>query len=189
MDQTEEWRPVVGYETRYEVSDLGRVRSLAGRHGPYAAPWVLRPGLMNGYPYVNLRLNGIQKTYCVHRLVARAFCSGFLPGLHVNHKNGVRHDNRVDNLEWVTPAENQRHSWRELGRKGSATGKTGANHNRSHPVVVVTPDGSELTFESQDEASRSLGVHRASISACITGRRKQVRGYFFHPSKNGVGHE
>jgi len=185
MELIEEWRPVVGYETRYEVSNIGRVRSLAGRHGPYPAPRVLQPGRTNGYPYVNLLLRGIQKTHCIHRLVARAFCFGYSPGMHVNHKNGVRHDNRVQNLEWVTPTENQRHSWRELGRKGTATGKTGAAHNRSRAVTVMTPAGSVLYFGSQREAARSLGVNQASISACITGRQKQVRGYLIYRSKSG----
>jgi hypothetical protein len=115
----EEWRAtnVPGYE----VSNMGRVRSLGrwvpnGRPaGRIVKPRIMKPGRYpNGYLFVKFGRDG--KCLSVHRLVATAFVDGSTD-LQVNHKNGVRDDNRAENLEWMTCQENHRHSFRVLGRK------------------------------------------------------------------------
>ena len=90
--------------TRYEVSNLGRVRNaLTGL--------VLRPRKHNwGYQKVILSYQGQRKECTVHNLVATAFVEGWREGLEVNHKNGVKTDNRAENLEWVTSSENHQHA-------------------------------------------------------------------------------
>lgn len=110
---TEFWLPVRGYEGRYAVSDMGRVKSLPrveqrsngttitvnGR--------VLRHGIAAvGYPLVVLCGNGKPKTTMVHRIVAEAFLGGPPDGREVDHRNGQRDDNRAENLRWVTRSEN-----------------------------------------------------------------------------------
>jgi hypothetical protein len=99
----EEWRPVAGYEGLYEVSSLGRVRR-AGR--------VLKPGRnpRTGYLVVSLWHDGKGETHTVHRLVAHAFIGPCPPGQHVNHRDFDRANARADNLEYLTPAENNRHT-------------------------------------------------------------------------------
>ena len=90
--------------TRYEVSNLGRVRNaLTGQ--------VLRPRkLPNGYLELKLYYKGQAKRCYVHKLVATAFLEGWREGLEVNHKNGIKSDNRAENLEWVSASENRQHA-------------------------------------------------------------------------------
>lgn len=110
----EEWRPVVGYEDRYEVSDQGRIRSL-DRHvyhptrdcyqfvqGQIISPDITR----QGYFRVRLCRDGEQKRYQLHHLIAEAFFGPRPDGLVVCHYNDVRTDNRLSNLRYATQSEN-----------------------------------------------------------------------------------
>ena len=90
--------------TRYEVSNLGRVRVAHTR-------LVLKPKKhRDGYLEVTLSYKGLKKYRKIHALVATAFVEGWREGLEVNHKNGVKSDNRAENLEWVTSSENKQHA-------------------------------------------------------------------------------
>jgi hypothetical protein len=115
---SEEWRPIVDVPG-YEVSNIGRVKSLArvvpnGQGGKLLKDRVLSPWKANGYYMVQCG-RGVKRL--VHRLVAIAFIGEDESRPQVNHKNGIRTDNRVENLEWMTCSENHLHSFRELGRK------------------------------------------------------------------------
>lgn len=109
----ENWKPIQGFEGVYDVSDLGRIRSYKNyNHGLKKEPTVLRLSLNNsGYPHVGLLFEGKRLQKTVHRLVAEAF----LPNPHghaeIDHKNGNKTDNRVENLEWVSRTENQVRAW------------------------------------------------------------------------------
>lgn len=119
-DMKEIWKPVVGYEDHYEVSNLGNVRrKKSGRLRKIDKAQI--------YPTVLLSVNGVHRTLRVHRLVAKAFLAPIEGKTHVNHKNGNHYDNRVENLEWVTQKENNLHAFRVLHRAGSLTGKTPPN--------------------------------------------------------------
>jgi len=108
----EAWRPVVGYEPLYAVSDKGRVKRVATGKGSREGH-VLRPALNHkGYPMVGLSKAGKLRAFAVHTLVALAFLGPRPEGLQINHKNGRKNDNRVENLEYVTPRENIRHAIR-----------------------------------------------------------------------------
>lgn len=100
----------------YEVSDRGRVRNLkAGRKYPAGH---IHVGQLdkNGYHVVLLRIDGKRKLAKVHRLVVTAFLEEIPVEKQVNHKNGQKADNRLENLEVVTPSENVQHSFTALGR-------------------------------------------------------------------------
>jgi len=106
----EQWLPVFGFEDLYEVSDLGRVKSL-GR--PYCngvrsfPPLILRPGPSN-YGHLSVVLMPGRKTHMVHRLVLEAFVSPRPPGMDTCHRDGDPTNNRLDNLRWGTRSENIR---------------------------------------------------------------------------------
>lgn len=133
---SEIWKDVVGYEGLYKVSNFGNVvkmPTLQHRISKYGkkftqlapkAPSLMRPALdFDGYPTLSLSKNGTSHTYRVHRLVAIAFIDNPDNKPQVNHKNGVKNDNCVDNLEWCTQSENIRHSVDVLGNSiGSPKG-------------------------------------------------------------------
>jgi hypothetical protein len=106
MQSTENWRPVVGWEDRYEVSDLGRVRRTAPG-GKYPAGHVLKPlPVRAGYVRVELNRDNKRTAYYVHRLVLTAFVGPRGDGQEVCHRNTTRDDNRLTNLRWGTHTEN-----------------------------------------------------------------------------------
>ena len=105
----EEWRSVVGYEGVYEVSSLGNVRRV-GKSKLMKQHW------QKGYARILVSKDNVKDTIFVHRWVAEAFLGIPEQRMFVNHINGVKDDNRVENLEWVTSAENEIHSRRVLGK-------------------------------------------------------------------------
>lgn len=100
------WKDIKGFGGHYQVSNLGRVRSF--KHGRISM--IKLPENGNGYYRVNLTINGKMKRYYVHRLVAECFLEPDETRLFVNHKNSIRNDNRVSNLEWCTVLENYHHA-------------------------------------------------------------------------------
>ena len=115
----EEWKPVVGYEGLYSVSNLGRVRSeertkLSPLQGTVRVKEKLRSlKTIEGYKAVGLSLNGKVKSFRVHRLVAEAFIINPENKPCVNHIDNDRANNSVDNLEWVTNRENTHHALKQ----------------------------------------------------------------------------
>jgi hypothetical protein len=110
---TEEWRSVVGYEGRYEVSDLGRVKSVTrmqtlwhGGQRPLAERILKTPLNSWGRPQVTLHKDGVQTVWNVHTIVARAFLGAPPDGMEVCHCNGQRTDNRRCNLRYGTRKQN-----------------------------------------------------------------------------------
>ena len=120
---TEIWHPCAGFETHYEVSNMGNVRSVeryvnnGHKNGLKKLPMrVLKPALgKSGYLLVTFSVDNTQSSQNVHRLVARAFIFNEANKPQVNHKDGNKKNNAVDNLEWVTVSENGLHSFRVLG--------------------------------------------------------------------------
>src|SRR5262245_48668441 len=130
-DTTEEWRPVIGYEGWYSVSSLGRVR----RERAYrttTAGRILKSRWLHRYLYVVLSCAGHRAVKPVHQLVAQAFLGPCPTGLEINHRNGLRADNRVANLEYCTHRENMEHA----GQYGLVA--AGDHHwSRRHPEWVA----------------------------------------------------
>jgi hypothetical protein len=118
--ELEIWKDVKSFEGIYQVSNLGRVKSLSRNfilkgkvnnlHTRVVKEKILTQINIKGYRRVVLCKNGIKKNYSVHRLVLSHFIDNPDNKSHVNHKDCVKHNNNVSNLEWCTPSENSRHA-------------------------------------------------------------------------------
>lgn len=162
----EAWRDIAGFEGSYQVSNRGRVRSL-DRVIEYVNRWggvtkSFRPGKLlalvrgtKGYLYVTLDYK--MGARLVHRLVAEAFLTNPLGLPEVNHKNHLRDDNTVDNLEWATPSENILHAYLKHDRK---------SHALIQSVVLKKGDRSEA-FPSMLAASVFLDRAPGSVASAF----------------------
>lgn len=158
MKESETWKPVVGYEGLYEVSSIGHVRSRKTGHYRKLNGRVNR---FTGYVYVNLRKDGEERTFSIHRLVAIAFLPNPDDLPYVNHKDEVKTNNSVDNLEWCSSSYNNEYS----------------KHKRVKRISAFTLEGERLaTFESESIASKMLGMSKAAVSSAISGSRKTCGG-------------
>ena len=159
------WKDVEGYEGFYKVSNHGDIMSLP-RNGTTKNSRILKQYTDRcGYKYVILQKLGKLKTEKVHRIVANNFIPNTQNKREVNHKDGDKTNNQVDNLEWVTTSENQLHSIYVL------------NHLRKR-VVQCTVDGKVIKiWESQAKAAKALKICGGDISRCCNGIRAIAGGY------------
>ncbi len=167
MISEERWLPVVGYEDFYEVSNKGRVRSVErsviggrGQWNRIAKSQEKKPCIANtGYPVVNLYKGNRYKQRPLHRILAEAF----LPNPHgykfINHIDGNKLNNNLDNLEWCTQSHNVRHAFR--------TGLCSQN------TPVKNVETGEV-FYSEGEAARSVGGWQSCIGRCARENRSGV---------------
>ena len=174
----EEWRDIKGYEGLYQVSNKGRVRSLdrvvaAGRGGGdrnIKGRIIVLRNHGSGYKMVNLwRENEYKITYA-HILVAQAFIPNPEGKPEVNHINGYKTDNRVENLEWCTSRENSLHA-RNTGLLDSMIKKY------SKPIVMLDNGVIVREFSSAHEAERELGINNSSINSCCRRGSGNAGGY------------
>ena len=174
---TETWKAIAGYEGLYEVSDLGRVKSLK-----YGKERILKPGGdTHGYLQVILCKDGHVKKFKVHRLVAGAFIQNPNNLETVNHKDEVKTNNVASNLEWMSRADNNNYGTRNK-RIGEAISKVNINNPMlSKKVQMFDKKTGELlaTFPSINEAARVTGIKSASISHCCTKISKSAGGYIW----------
>lgn len=164
----EEWKDIPEYEGFYQVSNLGNIKSL-NRPGA----WKERILIANeykgkGYLYVNLNKKGIRpKKVKIHRLVASAFMPNPLKLPEVNHKDGNKKNNTVDNLEWCTSSHNKRHLCYTLGISPIA------------PVSIkmVFGNGEVKQYRSIREAERETGIDSNRISKVLNNQVKKSYGF------------
>lgn len=132
-----------------------------------------------GYMYVSLSKNGMVYTKKVHRLIAETFIPNPENKSEVNHRNGIRTDNSVKNLEWASRSENMKHSFDALHRKPVRAwlGKYGKNHNRAKTILQIKDGRLVNEFYGSHEAYRKTGINHVSIRLVCQGKRKSAGGF------------
>lgn len=163
MNDKEKWRPVGGYVGYYEVSNIGRVRSVDrlitykdGRVGKFIGK-VLKSGAnKKGYPIVYLSKNSKKFTVTIHRLVAMAFIKKIDGKNQVNHIDGIKDNNNVTNLEWCNNSENQLHAF----RNGLKTPERGSD--RYNSVI------NELTAKKVKKLLLRMSANKVSIKTGVS---------------------
>ena len=180
----EVFRDVLGYEGLYQVSNYGRVKSLERKNIFYCGlrkKHLERPTkekILNynksnrGYLQVCLTKDGKSKTYTVHRLVAKAFLPNLKNKKQVNHIDGNKENNNIDNLEWVTSSENNKHAF--------ITGL-----NKPHNMRKVNQYDLQGNFIKQWNSitdflkENNLNLKNSNITTCCKGKRKNAYGFIW----------
>ena len=178
MDNSEIWLDIKGYEGHYQVSSIGRVKSLArvveSRKGIFGnkKERILKPNKnKKGYLVVKLckKVDGVcsELNFICHRLVANEFLDNRLNKPQVNHKNGIKDDNRVENLEWATGSENIIHSLAnnlKIPQKGSEHGNSKLTEES---VVEIRAIGRTKTLK---EVAKIYNVDMSLISLVLLNK-------------------
>lgn len=162
------WRDIPNYEGLYQVSDLGRIKSLPKkRSGKFDnSELILKSINKDGYIVVNLWKNKKKKTLRVHRLVAKSFIPNPKNLKIINHIDGNRSNNSVNNLEWCTYSRNTQHAY-----------DIGLNKHTKNIIQYDLQNKFIKKWGKIKEASLKLQINDAHIIDCCKGRRKTAGGY------------
>ena len=170
------WKDIPNYEGLYQASNLGRIKSFPRRYSRNKTEIIMKQRFNHkGYLQLSLCKNGKLSNKMVHRLVAETFIPNPNSLPQVNHIDGVKKNNNVDNLEWCDNSYNQIHA-----------NKMGLNKHRlervkevcQKPIAQYDMSGRFITaYPSLIEAAESTGISNKSISLCALNKTKQSGGY------------
>lgn len=169
------WEDIKDYEGVYKISNFGNIKRIdkhkLGRILSYNKD-------TTRYPTATLCKNKTRKSVNIHRIVAQTFIPNTENKPCVNHLNGIKTDNRIDNLEWVTYSENIKHSLKVLKQRHNRVGLFGKRNPCSKAVLRFTKSGEYLdSFGGMIDAERCIGINHRRISDCCNGRKKTAGGF------------
>lgn len=163
----EKWKDIKQYEGLYQISNLGKVKRLGFSYnspfqGKVIIPYkILQGSLKDGYQQIALFKNGVRELVFIHRLVAIAFISNCEDKPFVNHKDSIRSNNKVDNLEWVTAKENSKHA-HASGTFTMPRGENTASTNLKNEDVKYIKDNPDNL--KQKEIALKFGISQGGVS-------------------------
>lgn len=179
------WKDIKGYEGMYQISNLGRVKSLDRNekgHFNNTKYYLRKEKILNlhltiqGYYNIGCCYNSKRKYFRVHRLVAQTFIPNPKNKPEVNHINGIKTDNNVTNLEWVTSSENQLHAY----KTGLEKKYFGKDHKGSKPVLQFDLDGNFIReWDCISQIAKTIHVSRFDISSVCRGLKVVAKGYIW----------
>lgn len=181
ITKCEIWKPIIGYEDKYEISNLGNVRSrdievdqrhysgVMARH-VYRGQEIKKHPQRNGYLTVDLHRHGRPKRFLVHRLVGFHFLNKEQGKDYINHLDGNRANNNADNLVWCTQSENVQYAY-DLGSKIPPHKKRIGQYDLDGRLI--------RTWNSIAEAGRGLNIQSPNIGKVCSGIRRKAGGYYW----------
>lgn len=168
----EVWKDIKEYEGLYQVSSLGRVKSL--NYNKTKKEKILKPHESRGYYNVTLYKNGFHKYYGIHRLVAKEFIVNPKNKTQVNHKDGNKKNNNIENLEWVTSSENMKHAFENNLHKKYY----GKEHNNARKIKQYTLNNIFIKeWGSIVEAANYYKTSIENIYSCLNKKSKTAKGF------------
>lgn len=157
------WKDIAGYEGLYKISNKGAVKKLGRIEGKKVfKEKIIKQSKRNGYRQLSLRKNKLNIRFIVHRLMGFTFLQNPENKPQINHLNGIRHDNRVENLEWCTHSENRRHAVEFL--------------NASKKKVQLN---GKYIFHSIQSAEKVTGICKTTISQNVNGHIETTKAGTF----------
>jgi hypothetical protein len=177
--EIEDWKKISVFGSEYEISSAGCIRSVdkkisvVRRNNYKPLIFSVKGQLLksnkskNGYIYININSYGLKKRVLAHRLIAEAFIPNPLKKPYVNHINGVKHDNRVENIEWVTASENQIHAV----KAGISKFRIGESHHNSKLTKELAASIRELAYtHSQSSIAKILHLGVGTINRVLNNQ-------------------
>lgn len=184
------------YENEYLIDELGNIVSIpkpqCNRQNQYSNYYVVKGKVDRcGYVRVVLTANNKSTEYLLHRLVAKQFIPNSKNLPQINHKNGIKCDNRVENLEWVSAKENKQHAFENdlNGTKTKALAAINKYNATNKYIKIIIQKGNEIsTFNSTNEVAAFLNCNRDKVSNAIKHNLK-IRGYSVYGKKAQLANE
>ena len=167
----EEWKDIDGYEGSYQVSNLGNIISLENKSNHKQAKCLKCSITKKGYLRAYLYKNKNRRCYFVHRLVAETFIPNPNNLPCINHKDGNKLNNKVDNLEWCTHRDNNIHAF----INGLNSTQKAVEKNEK-PIILIN---NNTRYRSMMDACRQLGLNVTNVSRVCSGKLKHTKGYVF----------